>query len=427
LDPNDILSSVAAGNDLNKILEERKSHALICNLVCALTHCHVAISPPLPEQDDDTYAWATIEKLASEVWTTDPIYKPHYHPSGFIYSAVGEDAWARVRAEGERNGEVYTPLKDAEAFRKTMPEGVLTGDFKDWKGFFRQQRAGWVEARDVLADITAETKRLGVNFITGAEGKVVELLYSQAGDAITGAKTEDGKEHLAETTILSAGAASAMLLDFEDQLRPTAWTLAHVPLEPSEVELYSDLPVLFGADRGFFISPPKSSIIAGKAELKICDEHPGYINLISTTDGEKKPIPYQRNAIPRASEVKMRQLLRETMPQLADRPLLRPRLCWDADTPNRLFLISRHPVLENLIVAAGGSGHGFMCSPAVGILVGDLLEESIEERVRKALGWRPETAVGRDWFATQGRFGGTSGVVDLGTVEEGDWFGDEGN
>jgi sarcosine oxidase/L-pipecolate oxidase len=331
-----------------------------------------------------------------------------------------------VRAEGESNGEAYTPLKDAEAFRKTMPEGVLTGDFKDWKGFFRQQRAGWVGARDALADITAEAKGLGVKFTTGGkEGKVVELLYSQPGDAITGAKTEDGKEHLAETTILSAGATSAMLLDFEDQLRPTAWTLAHVPLKPSEVELYSDLPVLFGADRGFFISPPKSSITGGKPELKICDEHPGYINLISTTSGEKKPAPYQRNAIPRASEQKMRQLLRETMPQLADRPLLRPRLCWDADTPNRLFLISRHPTLENLIVAAGGSGHGFMCSPAVGILLGDLLEERIEERVSRALGWRSETAVGRDWFATQGRFGGTGGVVDLGTV--GEWVGDDGN
>lgn len=380
----------------------------------------------MPEQDDDTYAWATIEKLASEVWTTDPIYKPHYHPSGFVYSAVGEDAWARVRAEGERHGEVYTPLKDAEAFRKTMPEGVLTGDFAGWKGFFRQQRAGWVEARDALADITTEAKRLGVRFTTGAmEGRVTKLLYSDLGDAITGAKTEDGKEHLAETTILSAGATSSVLLDFEDQLRPTAWTLAHVPLEPSEVELYSDLPVLFGADRGFFISPPKSSIMAGKAELKICDEHPGYINLIPTAKGGKKPVPYQRNAIPRASELKIRQLLRETMPQLADRPLLRPRLCWDADTPNRLFLISRHPKLDNLVVAAGGSGHGFMCSPAVGILVGDLLEETIEERVRRTLGWRPETAVGRDWFATQGRFGGSGGVVDLGTVGEGDWFGDD--
>lgn len=402
-------------------------HRAPAGIVSSDLHRDLALSPPSPEQDDRSYAWATIETLASEVWKTDPIYAPHYHATGFIYSAVGEDAWATVNAEGQSHPDIYQPLHDAEAFRKTMPEGVLTGDFPNWKGFYRQQGAGWVEARDALVAICAEVKKLGVSFITGKEGRVMELIQSQSGDAIAGAKTEDGKDHLAQTTILAAGASSSLLLDFEKQLRPTAWTLAHVPLTPSEVESYSNLPVLFGADRGFFISPPQSSIAAGQPELKICDEHPGYINLIDGDNGEKRPIPYQRMAIPARSEEKMRRLLRETMPQLADRPLLRPRLCWDADTPDRLFLISRHPRLADLVVAAGGSGQGFMCSPAVGILVGDILEDKIEERVRRALAWRPETAVGRDWFATQGRFGGDGKVVDLSEIGHGDWVEDPGS
>jgi sarcosine oxidase/L-pipecolate oxidase len=358
------------------------------------------------------------------VWKTDPIYKPHYHPTGFIYAAVGDDAWDKVRQEGTSKPHVYEPLGDADAFRKTMPDGMLTGRLGGWKGFFRRHGAGWVEARDVLMDVCAEAKKLGVSFITGhREGKVAELL--RAGDVVIGARTEDGIEHRADMTVLAAGAASTMLLDFEDQLRPTAWTLAHIPLTPSEAEAYSELPVLFGADKGFFLSPPKSSIAAGKAELKICDEHPGYISLADGSDGLKRPVTYQRAAIPRPSMEKMRSLIQETFPQLSDRPLLRPRLCWDADTPDRLFLISRHPRMSGLIVAAGGSGNGFMCSPAVAILVADLLEDNIEERLVKVLGWRPETAVGRDWFATQGRFGGSGHVIDLAVFrDEDDWLED---
>jgi sarcosine oxidase/L-pipecolate oxidase len=74
-----------------------------------------------------------------------------------------------------------------------MPEGVLTGDLKNWKGFFRRERAGLVEARDTLIDIYAAAKKLGVSFITGEnEGWVEELLRN--GDRIVGAKTRDWME-----------------------------------------------------------------------------------------------------------------------------------------------------------------------------------------------------------------------------------------
>jgi hypothetical protein len=46
LDPSDILSSVAAGNDLNKILEERELHTLIYDPTCALTVMQPYHPPP---------------------------------------------------------------------------------------------------------------------------------------------------------------------------------------------------------------------------------------------------------------------------------------------------------------------------------------------------------------------------------------------
>lgn len=338
---------------------------------------------------------------------------------------MGDEAYAKVKAAAEARPDVYSLLEDADAFRRAMPEGVLTGDLTGWRGFIRRQGAGWVEARDILLDVHAEAVKVGAaTFVCDPEaGRVAELLYED--NEVVGAKTADGATHRADYTILAAGAGASTLIDFEKQLRPTAWTLAHVPLTAAEAPTYAELPVLFAVDQGFFLSPPASAIAAGEPELKICDEHPGYIHLADGKAKEKSPVPVQRDAIPRSSADNMQKLLQATVPQLADRPLLRPRLCWDSDTPDRLFLIARHPGSSSsqsrLLVAAGGSGNGFMNAPAVGILVADLLEDRLEERMAKALRWRPETAVDRDWFDTQGRFGGADKVVDLGEIPDDDW------
>lgn len=169
-----------------------------------------------------------------------------------------------MKAAAESQPNIYERLEDADAFRKEMPEGVLTGPLAGWRGFIRREGAGWVEARDVLRDVYAEAAKGGVNFVCDPQaGRVAELLYDDEGE-VTGAKTADGETHLADFTILAAGAGASTLVDFEDQLRPTAWTLAHVPLTAAEAPAYAELPVLFAVDEGFFLSPPKSAIAAGE-------------------------------------------------------------------------------------------------------------------------------------------------------------------
>jgi sarcosine oxidase / L-pipecolate oxidase len=296
-----------------------------------------------------------------------------------------------------------------------MPEGVLTGAFPGWKGFLRAKRAGWVEARRAMDAVRQDAERMGVQFISGKEGRVEELLYDDTGKDIIGARTADNVQHLATQTILSAGASSDALLNFKKQLRPTAWTLAHVPLTKEEMDKYEKVPVLYGVDRGFFIPSPNKE----KYELKICDEHPGYIHLVNdpTRGGEEHSIPFSKQQIPLESERRIRTLLAETSPHLSSRPFSLARICWDADTPDRLFLIDRHPEYASLVVAVGGSGHGFMCSPAVGVLVSDVLEGKMSRRLGRTLGWREEIAKERDWWGTQGRFGAEGKVMDFKDVE----------
>src|SRR5438067_1111744 len=73
------------------------------------------------------------------------------------------------------------------------------------------------------------------------------------------------------------------------------------------------------------------------------------------------------------SVAKARGYLARRFPALADAPLLESRVCQYENTSNGDFLIDRHPELENVYLAGGGSGHGFKHGPAVGEYVAKLL------------------------------------------------------
>jgi glycine/D-amino acid oxidase-like deaminating enzyme len=62
-------------------------------------------------------------------------------------------------------------------------------------------------------------------------------------------------------------------------------------------------------------------------------------------------------------------------PALRDAPLLAVEICQYENTSNGDFLIDRHPDIENVWLAGGGSGHGFKHAPAVGETIAQHLLE----------------------------------------------------
>lgn len=160
---------------------------------------------------------------------------------------------------------------------------------------------------------------------------------------------------------------------------------------------------------------------AEHGELKICDEHPGYCNWSKTPSGHRQSTPFAKQQVPLESEARVREFLSHTMPHLSSRPLTFARICWCADTPDRNFLISNHPDYKSLVLAVGGSGHGFMHITSVGGFVVDLIEGGLESRLQDAFRWRPETAIDRDWENVQGRRGGPNKVMNFGDVGEDEW------
>ncbi|THW73424.1 fructosyl amine:oxygen oxidoreductase, partial [Aureobasidium pullulans] len=391
LEAHPIPSPISAGNDVNKIMEE----------------CENAKN-----------GQQRMTPRNNIFGTEDHVFKSFYHPTGIIFSAISDDVYEHVKGYTKGTESEWVSLDSPEDFKKTMPEGVLQGEFPGWRGFWKDHGAGWVFARGAMMSAYEEASKLGVNFVTGdSAGKVTLLLFSESKDTVLGAKTADGVSHHADQTILCAGANGDLLFDFEQQLRPTAWTLAHIPLSVEEAGIFKDLPVLYNPERGFFVEPD-----AEKRELKFCDEHPGYINMVTNatpgySEGTTHSQPFARHQIPVESETRMRKFLQEAMPQIADRDFSFARICWDADTVDRQFLIDRPEGRNGLVVAAGGSGMGFMMMPVVGQLIVDRMEGVMEEKLQKGLRWRPEQAVGRDWQAIQDRHGGEGKIMDFHDVK----------
>ncbi|QPC64178.1 hypothetical protein HYE67_006409 [Fusarium culmorum] len=225
------------------------------------TALHLAHVPD-NKGDDEEAIWQSLTYAQAQGWLHDPVFKPYYHDTGYVISA------------STRN-----------AIRKII------------KGFYKSKGSGWVHARKAMTAAFEESKRLGVKFITGSPQGEVQSLIFEDGD-LKGANTADGKEHRADRTILAVGASAERFLDFENQIRPTAWTIGHIQMTPEETQLYKNLPVLFNIGKGFFMEPDEDL-----HQLKMCDEHPGYVNWVQKP-GAKFPrsIPFAKHQVPLESE-----------------------------------------------------------------------------------------------------------------------------
>jgi glycine/D-amino acid oxidase-like deaminating enzyme len=69
-----------------------------------------------------------------------------------------------------------------------------------------------------------------------------------------------------------------------------------------------------------------------------------------------------------------RAFFRRSLPALAEAPMTSNRLCMYCDTWDGDFWIDYDPDREGLLVAAGGSGHGFKFAPMLGPIIADVLE-----------------------------------------------------
>ncbi len=90
-------------------------------------------------------------------------------------------------------------------------------------------------------------------------------------------------------------------------------------------------------------------------------------------DGEPADPARLDRAVRPHEEEAIRSRLRTYAPALDSR-LLRTAVCMYTNTPDRHFLIDRHPEHDEVVIAGGGSGHGFKFASAVGEAVAGLVQ-----------------------------------------------------
>ena len=108
-----------------------------------------------------------------------------------------------------------------------------------------------------------------------------------------------------------------------------------------------------------------------------------YTNPTVQPDGRIRSTPITRwtpdakiTAIPATALRVIKTFVSQNLPELNEHkiPIIKSRLCWYNDSFDNHLVIDRVPGKKNLMVATGGSGHGFKYLPVLGKYVVDIIE-----------------------------------------------------
>lgn len=233
-------------------------------------------------------------------------------------------------------------------------------------------------------------EKSGVKFHFGELGTFQELIHDERNDKkVIGIKTKDGKSHFSDLIVASAGSWTTSLVpQLQHRTQASLANIIYVEIPKTRQDLidkYSNYPhiqwktTLSENDRnqnhedgegGFAFFPPtkKEGILKlNTRQVKFLNPRKvgdTYISVPSTLGAEKLP----KSVIQEAKEV-----LLAIAPDLAqvEGIKLQSKLFWYTDAINSDFIIDFIPSLENVIVATGGSAHGFKFLPVLGKTVVD--------------------------------------------------------
>jgi len=257
--------------------------------------------------------------------------------------------------------------------------------FPAWKrgafvdGFFHAE-GGFADSGRVVELLLREARREGVAVHLG---KAVTSLVSDVPGrhgAVQGVRTEGGTIHRAGWTVVAAG----------------SWTPGLVPELASAMKA-SGHPVfhLAPADPGPFAAHhfPTFTADVSRSGWYGFPVHPreGVVKLANHGVGQVLDPVRDARVVTPDDTLNLRAFLARTFPALEDARITHTRRCLYCDTRDEHFWIDRHPEREGLVVAAGGSGHGFKFAPILGSLVADALE-AIPNPWLPRFRWREFTA-----------------------------------
>ena len=146
----------------------------------------------------------------------------------------------------------------------------------------------------------------------------------------------------------------------------------------------------------FFFAPPPGDDCFASPSMPAWFHHPALVYGVPDLENRGFKVSVDKHGPPFDPETGLRQVsdeglaiardyIAQRFPKLKNAALTESRVCQYENTSNGDFVIDRHPQMTNVLIAGGGSGHGFKHGPAVGDYVCRLLTATEEAEPRFAL------------------------------------------
>ena len=306
--------------------------------------------------------------------------RPLYHDDGFLVLS------RNLMRPGEFEYESYRVLV-ARGYNPERLDGqTLSRRFPAWNGDaypdgYISRSGGWAESGEVVRELLASCRLEGITLLEGSfcglvsEGSRVRGVRVRGKGAPIGPGAEPERVP-ADSVVLCAG----------------AWTPSLHPLLGSALTVVAQPVVYFGVARPEQYRPPHflpfAADISGSGWYGFPALMDGRLKIGHHGDGVRVS-PDNRGMVAEAHVREARAFLTRAIPALADAPVLGSRICLYCDTVDGDLFIDADPTREGVVVAAGGSGHGFKFAPALGGIIADVVEGR-DNRWRARFRWRTD-------------------------------------
>lgn len=290
--------------------------------------------------------------------------EPLFHETGCAFLS------SEPMAEGSFELDSFRTLGARGFPLERLDAGAIAERFPAWRpgrfldGYFNPV-GGWAESGRVVAALVERAVASGVSLRAGA---AVETLVPD------GVRLRGGETLTAAEVVVAAGTWTWRLLpELADRLRTVAQPVAcFAPADAAPFTPPRFVP--WAADIGRTGWYGFSANAAGL--VKIANHGPG-----EAVDPDAARVP------PPGTEERFRAFVAQALPPLAGAKLAILRTCLYCDSFDGDFFLCRHPERPRVLVASGGSGHGFKFAPVLGGLVADALEGR-DNRFNVRFAWR---------------------------------------
>ena len=295
--------------------------------------------------------------------------EPLFQQTGVLWLA-GEDQTRlnETRATLKRSGVTFEDL-DLAGLRARFPQIGLDGI----RSAVLEPQSGVLMARRAVAATVAEAGRRGATYVHA----LVE--QPKAKGPLRAIKTKSGEEISAGQFVFACGSWLAKL--FPEIVGPRLFVTRQ------EV-FYFGLPA---GDSRFAPPALPTFLFQNDESYGMPDVESRGLKIALDAHGAAVDPDTQSRVVSEESARAMRDYVAKRFPALRDAPIAETRVCQYENTSNGDFLIDRHPEMENVWFAGGGSGHGFKHGPALGAYVAGLILGELQPEPRFSLATKETT------------------------------------